>query len=156
MGTGTSIAPSIQEPVRDYATFVIRTGRDEEFYSSTMPAFAESELSNAELEAILTFLHMPPRPTDGEGLYGRFCGNCHGKDALGGRVEKNLLKEVKEGAGEFSEEVREGHGGSHFGQRFSYMPSWVASDLSDPEVSKIVDYLASLTPATTGGDDDDD
>ena len=158
-GEGTPIAPRIQEPVRGYAAYVVRHGRDEEFYSSTMDPFATDDLSDEQLDLIVDFLHTPERPADGAGLYGRFCANCHGQDALGGRSGKDLLEEVGEGAGEVLEAVREGHGGSNYGKRTSYMPAWSSSELSSAEVTKIVDYLTTLAPASPtggGGDDDDD
>jgi len=147
-GEGTADAPQIREPVHAYATYVIRAGRASEMgYAQAMPAFATDDLP--ELEPIFAFLDRAPRPTDGHGLYRRFCGNCHGADASGGRVGES----AKEDRGEIVEKVREGKDGSNFGARKKYMPAWTAAQLTDIEVDAIAAYLSTLPG---GGDDDDD
>lgn len=147
-GNGTADAPQIREPVHAYATYVIRNGRASEMgFPQAMPAFAADEIP--DLAPIFEVLDRTPRPTDGAGLYARFCGNCHGADASGGRVGES----AKEDRGEIFEKVREGKGGSNFGARKKYMPAWTSSQLSDAEVELIAAYLATLPG---GGDDGDD
>ena len=94
----------------------------------------------------------------GSALYVRFCGNCHGADARGGRVGKDLLHELHEGAEEFVEKVREGEGGVDYGARTEYMPSWPSNEISDADIEAIVVYLSGLPGGGggEGGDDDDD
>lgn len=144
-GEGTASAPQIRSPVHAYATYVIRNGRGDEMgFGGPMPAFAD-----VELEPIFTWLDRPPHPTDGPTLYTRYCGNCHGADAQGGRVGQDITHEVDE----ILEKVREGHGGSNYGARTKYMPSWSSAELGDADVAAIAGYLASLPPGP--GDDED-
>jgi mono/diheme cytochrome c family protein len=76
----------------------------------------------------------------------RFCANCHGADARGGRVGKGIIDEVDD----IDERVREGHGGTDYGARYDFMPSWSTSDLTNADVSSIAAYLQTLG----GGDGD--
>lgn len=153
-GDGTTAGPQIRNPVRGFATYVIRNGRASEMgYADPMPSFSEGEVS--DLEPIFTWLERPPHPTDGPTLYVRYCGNCHGSDARGGRVSEDITHEAREGVDEISEKVREGNGGTNYAARKKYMPAWSASELSDADVSEIAKYIASL-PAGPGDHDDDD
>lgn len=156
-GEGSVKGPQILSPVIPYATYVTRTGRAQEMgYADAMPAFA-GELGDEEISAVLAWLSLPPKPTDGAGLYTRFCGNCHGADAFGGRVGEDLTGEVGEGAGEVMEKVREGHGGTSYGNRTKYMPSWSVAELTNAEVASITSYIALLPPNPNGdGEHDDD
>ncbi|GEM_PF-2168898 len=49
----------------------------------TMAAITLETTQVADIQAYLLTLGTPPEDLDGEGLYDRFCGNCHGVDALG-------------------------------------------------------------------------
>ncbi len=152
---GTTSGPQIREPVHGFATYVIRNGRSAQMgFGQAMPAFATDEVSDLDLTAIFTYLDRAPRPTDGAGLYGRFCANCHGADAAGGRVGES----PKEDRDEIAEKVREGKGGTSYGSTKKYMPAWTSAQLSDAEVALIADYLATLPGGDDGddGDDDDD
>jgi mono/diheme cytochrome c family protein len=155
-GEGTTLAPQILSPVRPYATYVVRAGRDELEYLDPMTAFDRETLSDGELVAILDFLAAAAKPTTGEGLYTRFCGNCHGANAQGGRSDKDLTHEVDEGVGEVMETVREGHGGADYGDRTEYMPGWSSAELTNADVAAITAYIASLPPGPGDDDDDDD
>lgn len=155
-GAGSTKGPQILSPVIPYATYVTRTGRNDMGYPDPMPAFA-GELSDAQIGAVLAWLAQAPKPTDGAGLYTRFCGNCHGADAYGGRVEQDLTSEIREEPEELREKVREGEGGNDYGDRTEYMPAWSAGALTDAEIALITSYIASLPPNPNGdGDDDDD
>lgn len=57
-----------------------------------------------------------------------------------GRVGKNIVRAVNE----LSLIVRSGHGGTRYGARTSYMPSWSATDLTDAEVSAIRAHVGTL------------
>ena len=142
--------PQILSPVTPYATYVVRHGRGIEMgYADEMPMFGADQIEDAALAGILAWLAEAPKPTTGEGLYVRYCGNCHGADAWGGRVDKALTDELDE----IRETVREGHGGTRYGDREEYMPAWTAAILTDADLALIEGYLASLPPAP---DDDDD
>ena len=98
----------------------------------------------------MTWFHRP-KPTDGPGLYTRFCANCHGaggRGAVVGGIRGESL-------GEFREKVREGEGGRNYGNRGSYMPAWSAAQLSDAEITKIYEAVNG-TPAPTGGEEEED
>lgn len=149
-GAGTPDGPQIQSPVHGYATYVVRTGRNEMGYPAPMEPFVVDELPDDELAAILGYLSSIPKPVTGPELFGRFCANCHGGDALGGRVEEAVAGEELD---EVYEKVREGHGGTSYGSRTKYMPAWNSAELTDAEVDAIAAYLAALPKPP---DDDDD
>lgn len=150
-GAGTAKAPQILNPVEPYATYVVRNGRGIEMgYVDEMPAFPASQISDGELAAIMQKLGAAEKPTTGEGLYVRFCGNCHGQDAWGGRVGKGLTDELDE----LGEAIREGHGGNDYGDREEYMPAWSSSKLTNGDIALIEAYLRGVPPGP--GDDDDD
>lgn len=150
-GDGSTDAPQIRNPVRAYASYVVNNGRaDQMGFGAAMPAI---DIGDADLAAIYDYLDRAPRPTDGQGLYLRFCGNCHGGDAKGGRVGESIAG----GDDDVSEKVRKGHSLTSYGQRTKYMPKWLVSELSDGEVSRIESYLGTLPGGEhDGGDDDDD
>lgn len=154
-GEGGPSGPQILSPVAGYATFVVRQGRDEMGYPGPMPAFPADYLEDAELQAVLDFLSAPPKPATGEGLYRRFCGNCHGDDARGGRVGEALGEAAREGD-EFLEVVREGSGGSAYGDRTEYMPAWDGGGLTDSEVEAIRSHVVSVAPGEEDDDEDED
>ncbi|MGN6107470.1 MAG: c-type cytochrome [Kofleriaceae bacterium] len=155
-GAGTAMAPQVLSPVRPYATYVVRHGRGPEMgFPEGMEALEPGALSDAQLGAILDWLGEPAKPTTGQGLYVRFCGNCHGANAQGGRVEEDLTGEADE-PDELFEKVREGHGDDRYGARTKYMPAWTRSEITDAEIDLIVAYVASLPPAPDDDDDDDE
>ncbi|MFT3837898.1 MAG: cytochrome c [Myxococcaceae bacterium] len=153
-GEGTALAYQIRSPVVPYATWVVRHGRFEQLvYPGAMSAFSAETLSDEELSLILAFL-AAPAPTDGKSAYTRYCGNCHGSEGAGGRVEKPLVHKAHKEPDELTEKAREGHGGENYGERRKYMPSWTPAELPDQTLAAISAYLASLPDP--GGDDDDD
>jgi mono/diheme cytochrome c family protein len=140
-GSGTNLGPTILNPVAGYATFVVRAGRNEMgFPNGGMAALTATDLPDAQLAAILTFLGTAAKPTTGPELYGRFCENCHGANGRSGRVAKNIVRE----ANAIARIVRTGHGGSSYGSRGSYMPSWTTAELTDAEVTAIRTYVTGL------------
>jgi mono/diheme cytochrome c family protein len=157
-GTGTDDGPQILSPVRPYATYVVRHGRANEMgFMTGMDPFDSDALADHELVAILDWLSAAAKPTTGEGLYVRFCGNCHGADAWGGRVGQDLTREIDE-TDELFEKVREGHGGARYADRTEYMPGWTRAALIDEDVLAIAAYIGSLPvgPDDEHDDDDDD
>lgn len=152
-GAGSMDGPQLMSPVRAFATYVIRNGRDKQMgFKDAMAPFGGDLLSDAELARILDWLSAAPKPVAGEGLYVRFCGNCHGANAQGGRVGKDLTGNLDE----VFEKVRKGHGGTSYGARTKYMPGWLASELTDAEVAAIAAYIGSLPPGPGGDDGEDD
>lgn len=152
-GEGSVKGPQILSPVIPYATYVTKQGRAREMgYPDAMPAYAV-ELGDSEIASVMAWLSQPAKPTDGHGLYTRFCGNCHGADAFGGRTGQDLTREVGEDPDEVIEKVREGEGGSSFHKRTDYMPSWSELEITDDEVALITSYIASLP---VNPDDDDE
>jgi ubiquinol-cytochrome c reductase cytochrome c subunit len=140
-GEGTPLGYGLQHPERGYATWVVRSGRmGMELAPSIMTPYSEAVFSDAELESIFDYLDSFPKPTDGEGLYLDYCRNCHGLDAAGGEAQKDIRFEL----GEALEKVREGEGGSNYGARTSYMPSYTSEELSNDDVAAIVAYVQSL------------
>ncbi len=140
-GEGTRRGPEVRNPVRGYATYVVRRGRSSiAEYLNDMPGYDTDSLSDRQLTEILDFLGKAPHPTDGLGLYNRFCSNCHGKDARGGPVGEKILDETDE----FREKVREGEGGRNYSDRREYMPSWSSSELSNEEIDKMSAYVRRL------------
>ena len=142
-GEGSNDAFQIQNPIVNYATFVIRNGRETFTFDDDMPAFGTDELTDNEMNSIIYFLRQAPKPTNGAGLFGRFCANCHGSDGLGGVVDVNVVEEAQDKPDEVLETVREGEGESA-AQRFEYMPKFSNDDLTNAEVNKITDFLLSL------------
>ncbi|HWB73453.1 MAG TPA: c-type cytochrome [Nannocystaceae bacterium] len=140
-GEGTVLGYGLQHPERDYATWVVRNGRmGTELAPSIMAAYSDAIFSDAELEAMFDYLDSFPKPTDGEGLYLDYCRNCHGVDAAGGEAQKDIRLEIVEAL----EKVREGEGGTDYGARLTYMPSWTTDELSNDDVAAIVAYVQSL------------
>lgn len=141
-GEGTEKGYELRHPVRDYATFVVRSGRPGvEFPTSEMSAYDESLLTPEQLEEIWDLLSDLPQPTTGEGLFLDYCANCHGADALGGVVNQDVDEELFI---DILEQVREGNGGENYAARLMYMPSWTSAQLSDAQVRLISDYLTTL------------
>ncbi|MFO0662657.1 MAG: c-type cytochrome [Polyangiaceae bacterium] len=144
-GQGSSAAPQIQSPVPGFATYVIRNGRASSMgFSGAMPVATEAALSQAELDEILTFLGSFPKPTDGEGLFKRFCANCHGAGAAGGRVKRSIVKEAAKGDSGLISMVRKGHGGTDYAKTADYMPSWTAEQITDAEIKLIGTHVRGL------------
>lgn len=139
-GEGTTSGYGIQLPVAGYASWVIRNGRTGTGFPSAMPAYTTAQLSATQLSEIITWLKAMPRPTDGKGLYNTFCANCHGKDARGGVVGESIRTNLNE----WTKVIRSGEGGSNYGSRTGYMPSWTSTELSDAEITLMKSYVQTL------------
>lgn len=141
-GLGTTLAPPIRFPSRGYAGHVVRAGRDEmATFAIAMPAFDATALPDDTLVALFDYLDDFEKPTDGGELFVLFCANCHGADAKGGRVSKGIRSN---GSGDYAEKVRRGEGGTTYGSRTNYMPSWGSDVLSKNDINAIVAYVKSL------------
>jgi mono/diheme cytochrome c family protein len=134
------LAPELQHPVADFATWVLRKGRDTGQYPQPMVARSEAEISDQQLEEIWSWLSSFENPTSGQGLYEDFCANCHGADARGGRVGIPIFEEESD---DIQKQVREGEDGS-FAEIDSYMPARTAAELSNAELTLIAEYVAGL------------
>lgn len=140
-GEGTQRGPEIRNPVAGYAKYVVRAGRPGlPWYTDLMPKYDVDSLSDRQLDEIVAWLRSATKPSDGAGLYNRFCANCHGKDARGGPVDKKIVDET----GDFLEKVREGEGGTKYSKRTGYMPSWSTTEITNAEVQKMVGYVRGL------------
>ena len=140
-GEGTKLGPELQHPVRDFATWVIRTGRQHPVYPKPMKAVSEAVLNADLLGGIFAMLDAVPKPKDGKGLYLDYCGNCHGADGKGTLVKHPL---GMKSATDFINNVRKGHHQGEFVKRTSYMPKWSAAQLSDAEIRLMQTYVAGL------------
>lgn len=141
-GSGTARGPEIRNTVAGFAEYVIRNGRTEHpDYEREMPGYDTDSLSNSQLNEIIAWLRSAVKPSDGAGLYTRFCANCHGADARGGVVGEAI---INESLGEFIEKVREGEGGRNYSRRGSYMPSWSSSEISNADIELMYSYVRTL------------
>lgn len=139
---GTMLAYELRHPVRDYAAWVVRNGRTgNELAPSVMAAYPSSVVTDIELERVFDFLDGFPRAQGGEALYLDHCRNCHGADAAGGEVQKDIRPNPFNDA---LEKTRQGEGGTNYGARLLFMPSLDAEALSDDELQQIVDYIGTL------------
>jgi hypothetical protein len=135
------LGPDIQHPVEDYATWVVRNGRDGAMiYLGPMLAYDEATLTDEVLSGIWTFLAEQPQPTTGEGLYMDYCAACHGDDGAGGPTARPIVNE----AHEITSLVRSGHSLGNFAERREFMPQWSTDELSDAELQLITQYVESL------------
>jgi mono/diheme cytochrome c family protein len=142
---GTTLAPSNRNPNAGYAMWIVRNGRDDLPFDLAMPIFTADTLSDPQLEAIIDHLRAFSKPTDGEGLFLRFCANCHGPDGWGGRVGIDVTNELAEkGEAEVREQIREGDGGTSYELRTEFMPAFPDSELTDAEVALVIAYIATL------------
>ncbi|PZR11921.1 MAG: hypothetical protein DI536_16460 [Archangium gephyra] len=155
-GEGSELAYQIRSPVRAYASWVVRTGRDEHTYAAGMTPISTASLSDVQLNKVFDFLHGVEMPTDGQGLYTRFCGNCHGVNGSGGRSDEDIFKDAADEPEEIEEAVREGHGRNKFSDAESYMPAWRRDELSAAQVKAITDYLRTVARRHVEPEHDDE
>lgn len=146
-GEGSDLGPQIQSPVVPYATWVVRNGREGIGYPEAMPQYTADVLSDATLTEMLDTLAAAPKPTTDEGIYARYCGNCHGATGRGGPTRQGILGEL----GELAENVRRGRSRGRYGSRRSYMPAWSSAELTSADLSAIRRFLLSVG-GRSGGD----
>lgn len=140
-GQGSPLGPELQHPVADYATWVARHGRATNTYPVPMAAYDTTLVSVEQLGEIWLWLGSFPMPSTGQGLYEDYCANCHGADALGGRVGKRIDdQEIQD----VEEKVREGEGGNNFASTAQYMPHWSSAELSSNQLALIAEYITGL------------
>ncbi len=139
-GEGTTRGWEIRNPVAGYSAWVVRNGRPVGWFPDSMPKYTTAMLSEQQWNEILAWLRSAAHPTDGKGLYNRFCLNCHAANARGGPAGKNLKNEL----GEAREKIRNGEGGTRYSTRTKYMPKWTTSELTDAEVDLIIAYIRTL------------
>ncbi len=133
-GEGTDRAPQLRFRADEYATWVVRNGRESTKFPNDMPAF--EDVSDAQLDEMLAWLGSFPNPTTAQDLYARYCGNCHGPDGRGGGEPA-----VGEEYSKTREQIREGEGDGLYGDRAQFMPGWGTDSLSDQEVELLARYL---------------
>ncbi|MFN3199464.1 MAG: c-type cytochrome [Bradymonadia bacterium] len=152
-GEGHRRGPQLRSPVVPYATHITRNGRSGVGYDDAMPAYGHAEISDTELEEMLAWLGSFPKPTDGAGLYGRFCANCHGADGRGGPTRASIRGDD---LGDWFEAIREGEGGRNYGSRGDYMPRWSRSAITDDEVRKMYQHIRGGGGSTSAGDEEEE
>ena len=134
--TGTPFGYQVRQPVREYATWVIRNGRPGiEFPAGAMDAYDEDQFSDEDLEKMFDFIDGFPRPPDPMGLYIELCSNCHGEDMAGGMTGVPVL------GTDFATNmmfVRDGADLGNYGSRETYMPAYDEATLNDGELMLIV------------------
>jgi mono/diheme cytochrome c family protein len=131
----------IKNPDIGFSNWVIRNGRTQygSGFNDPMPSYGKDTLSDIQLNEIITLLRTIPKPTTGNGLYVRFCQNCHGTNARGGSVGVNIKNE-----GNFSNVIRSGKGGVVYSNRNKFMPKWNSTELNDSEIKLIQVYVSKL------------
>jgi mono/diheme cytochrome c family protein len=150
------LGPEIQHPVRDFATYMVRTGsmtrNPTPSYPAPMAPIAPAMLSDSDLNLILDYLDSFAKPTTGQGLYEDYCANCHGKDAHGGPTTRNL-KSVANLQTEMVTKVRNGVHLGEFQLLKDYMPKREApaggamatnAQITDAELMMITTYVSGL------------
>jgi mono/diheme cytochrome c family protein len=152
------LGPEIQHEDHDFATYMVRTGsmiRDPNpmpRFPAPMAPITQAMLSDADLALILGYLDSFPKPTTGQGLFGDYCSNCHGKDAHGGTSTKNLSTNANLQT-EIPTKVRAGVNLGQFEKLTGFMPKRDApqggmmattAQLTDAELMLITTYVDSL------------
>ena len=144
-GRGTAIGYEIWHIPRGYGEWIVRNGRDLsiEFAPTIMPSFDEVELPAEDLDAIFAWLESRPIAETNAELYWDYCASCHGAEAKGGAVFHDLLHEADK-PDVILQYVRNGVGGSDYGDRLKYMPAWTEDAITDAQVQGIIEHLQSL------------
>lgn len=141
-GEGSKRGYEIRNPVRDYATYVVRNGRTGlPDFKEAMPAYDQQALSDQQLSEMLTWLRTASKPPTGKLLYNRFCAACHAIDGSGGVSEKIITGKAVDS---FEDAIRIGKGGKDFTLRNKYMPSWSIDEITDQEIRLMATYVRSL------------
>jgi cytochrome c551 len=137
-GEGNEIGPTLRFRDAELIRFSVREGRNGPGVPSAMPTYDEHQIPPEKLTEIIEWLSSFPNPTTGEGLYGQYCANCHGEDALGGPSFEPIA-----GLARVESDIREGHDGP-FEHRREYMTAWTEEQLSSEEVDLIEQYLMNM------------
>ncbi|HYQ17699.1 MAG TPA: cytochrome c, partial [Polyangiaceae bacterium] len=116
------------------ATWVVRNGRN------AMSKYSTTDVSDAELTEILTWLNALPKPTTPTGLYRDFCGTCHGPTTPSGGAVAIAIDGLP--ATGVSAAIRSGEGADP-AVRAAYMPKFDATKLTDAEIAQINTFLGS-------------
>jgi mono/diheme cytochrome c family protein len=145
-GVGGVLAPETQHPVRDYSTWVVRTGLPGKgtpgpTYVKPMDPIPVATLSDADLMLIFDYLDKPPKPTTAEALYHDYCGNCHGADGKGGPTTRDLTGTISH---DFEDITREGTHPGMYDERNEYMPKFDTTWITDEQLQLIKDYVDTL------------
>jgi mono/diheme cytochrome c family protein len=137
-GAGTKLAPEIRHPPRNLLAWAVRMGREGKGFPAPMLPYTADKISDAAVTGIADLLWAQPRPTDAQGLYLDFCGNCHGPDGKGGSVAEVAFGKK---ATEIDDIVRAGHGGTNLANRPKWMPAFSTTDLPDADLAAIKTFL---------------
>jgi mono/diheme cytochrome c family protein len=144
-GAGSALAPETQHPVRDYSTWVVRTGLPGKgpgmTYPKPMDPFTADMLSDADLMLIFDYLDKAPKPTTAQELYHDYCGNCHGADGKGGPTTRDLTGNITH---DFEDIIRQGTHPGMYDERNEYMSKFDMSWITDEQMQMIKDYIDTL------------
>ena len=138
---GSQQAPQIRFVKEAYGRWVIRNGRENML--GRMPQFAESSLTETQLDEIISWLSSFERPTTGKGLYEVFCEHCHGIEGTGGAVWVDITNDITTPS-LVLDMIRRGAGGTDYLKRSNYMPARSEEELSDDEAELIIGYIEEL------------
>jgi mono/diheme cytochrome c family protein len=138
---GTHQAPQLHFIKEDYARWIIRNGRYN--LNVRMPQFGEESLTETQLDEIIVWLSSFERPTTGAGLYRVFCEHCHGADATGGEVRKDITNDITTPS-LVLDMIRRGSGGTDYLKRSDYMPARSEEELSGAEAQLIIEYIQEI------------
>lgn len=138
-GLGTDIGPALRLRDDGLMRFVVRQGRNGAGIPSNMPTYDTSAVTDAQLEDMIDWLDAFPNPTTGEGLYNQYCSTCHGVDGTGGTSFEAVAGTLRA-----QTIIRNGHGGSDYAQRDTYMTAWTADQISDAEIVLIEQWMRQL------------
>lgn len=145
-GEGTVIAPEVRHTPATYAKWVVRNGRSFMGTPTAMVPFPATSadptkmpaISDADLDAVVTWLNTAPKPATGQGLYKDFCGNCHGPNTpTGGNVPITIANET---IATVNMKVRNGEGMDP-SMRNLYMPPHSATELTDAELALVEQFI---------------
>lgn len=138
---GNVIGPEIRFTPKAYLTAVVRNGRNDPAGNPTaMQPIAMTTVSDAELDAVGTWLNGLPKPATGPGLYKAMCGNCHGPmTPTGGSAPITIQGATIANVDKF---VRMGSG-TDVADRKKYMPAYDTTLLTDAELTLIKTFIGA-------------
>ena len=138
-GVGAAGGPPLRLRDPGLVRFTVRQGRNGAGNPTVMPTYDRTTITDAQLDEMIEWLDAFPNPATGEGLYARYCANCHGADGTGGTSFEAVAGTLRAYT-----IIREGHGGDRYDERAEYMPGWSEEQISDDEIVLIEQYLRTM------------
>ena len=134
-GQGAALGMQLRYDDLEFSRYWIREGRGKTLdYTSDMPAYPESMISNQQIDEMFAEIDAVPHPTADADLFTQYCSNCHGATGRGGPSGEGIR-----GGDEYREKIRRGKNWSkkQYWKRGKYMSKWNASQISDSEMGQI-------------------